>query len=170
MWRQLFGPLRLLATSLVAERSPRQLAAGFALGMVLGLVPKGNLTAVGLGLVLFTCRVNLGAGLLAAAVFSWAGVWFDPAADDLGHLLLGAGWLTPLWTALYNVPVARWSGFNNTVVLGNLGLGLILFYPVYVVSLAVFERIARPVGMWVRKYRLAAVLFGAEVAGHWRVG
>ena len=66
MLRKLLRPLRLVAKALVAENSPRQLALGFALGMMVGLVPKGNLIALGLTLVLFGTRVNVGAGLVAA--------------------------------------------------------------------------------------------------------
>lgn len=42
----MFGPLRYFAKALILETTPRQLALGFALGMVIGLVPKGNLIAV----------------------------------------------------------------------------------------------------------------------------
>ena len=39
--------------------------------------------------------------------------------------------LKPLWTCLYSLPVVPWTKFNNTVVLGNLVLGLLLYAPVY---------------------------------------
>ena len=48
----LLGPLRYLAKALVLESTPRQMAWGFALGMAVGLVPKGNLIAITLMTVL----------------------------------------------------------------------------------------------------------------------
>jgi uncharacterized protein (TIGR03546 family) len=170
MIRQLLRPVRLVAKALAAENSPRQLALGFALGMVIGLVPKGNLIAIGLTLILFGTRVNVGAGLVAAVLFSWLGVYLDPAADDLGHWLLSDPSLHGLWTSLYNLPLTRWSGFNNTVVLGGLGLGLVLFYPAYEISRLFFARAQPPVVSWIRKYKLTRVLFGVELAANWRVG
>jgi uncharacterized protein (DUF2062 family) len=58
-------PLRRAARALVAGDWSRQLAAGFALGMVVGLVPSGHLIAVSLCVLLFSLRVNKGLGLAA---------------------------------------------------------------------------------------------------------
>lgn len=55
-------PLRYLAGALRDLNSPRRIALGVALGMLVGLVPKDNLTAAALGVVLLTFRVNLAAG------------------------------------------------------------------------------------------------------------
>ena len=55
-------PVRALLTLLSSADSPRQIALGFALGMLVGLVPKGNLIAVALVTLLFAARVNLGWG------------------------------------------------------------------------------------------------------------
>jgi uncharacterized protein (TIGR03546 family) len=160
----------MVAQALAGENSPRQLAFGFALGMMIGLLPKGNLIALSLTLALFGARVNVGAGLIAAVLFSWLGVYFDPAADDLGHWLLGAPSLRGVWTSLYNLPLMRWSGFNNTVVLGSLGLGLVLFYPVYEISRYFFIRAQPRLAKWIGKHKFARALFGVELAANWRVG
>lgn len=55
-------PLRYLAGALRDLNSPRRIALGVALGMLVGLLPKDNLTAAALGVVLLTFRVNLAAG------------------------------------------------------------------------------------------------------------
>lgn len=166
--RPLLRPLRGVSKVLVAEDSPRQLALGFALGMVIGLVPKGNLIAVALTVALFSTRVNLGMGLLSAGLFSWLGVYLDPASHDLGMKLLGAESLRPFWNFLYDVPLARWSGFNNTVVLGGLLLGAVLFYPAYEVSRLVFAKVQPPAREWLRRFWVTRVLFGLELAAGWR--
>src|SRR5476651_1276880 len=73
--------LRTVIAALLAGDSPRQLAAGFAIGMVLGLVPKGNLIALSLCVLVFSLRVNTSLALVAAAAFSWAGAVLDPFAN-----------------------------------------------------------------------------------------
>ncbi len=63
------NPLRLikdLFASLHGGSDPRHLAAGFALGAALGLIPKGNLLAVAFILLFFALRLNKGMALLSA--------------------------------------------------------------------------------------------------------
>src|SRR6478672_13843261 len=62
---------------LLASNAPEQLALGFTIGMMIGLVPKGNLIALSLCVLLFSMRCNKGLGLAAAVVFSFVGFWTD---------------------------------------------------------------------------------------------
>ncbi|HNW45568.1 MAG TPA: hypothetical protein PKI19_13785, partial [Elusimicrobiales bacterium] len=50
------------------------------------------------------------------------------------YALLSAPDLAPLWTSLYNMPVMPWTGFNNTVMIGGLIFGAVLFAPVYLAA------------------------------------
>src|SRR5262245_14109023 len=80
-WRRrmiFLRPLRFLATALVLETTPRQLAWGFALGMLIGLIPKGNLIAVGLMMLFCALRINAAAGTAAICLFTFAGMYLDP--------------------------------------------------------------------------------------------
>jgi uncharacterized protein (TIGR03546 family) len=134
MLSRVFGPLRYLLGALVAGDSPRQLALGFTLGMMIGLVPKGNLVAIGLLLVLLSTRVNLATGMGAAALFSWLGTLADPLSHRIGLALLSAETFQPLGAYLYDLPLVPWTALNNTVVCGSLALGAWLAYPTYRVS------------------------------------
>jgi uncharacterized protein (TIGR03546 family) len=124
-------PVRSLFQSLLAHNGPDQLAAGFALGMVLGLVPKGNLIAVSLLVLLFSLRVNTGIGLLAAFAFSWVGPVLDPFADKLGAYVLNAPTMQSTYAAMFQWPLGPWFDFDNTVVIGSLVIGLYASYPVF---------------------------------------
>jgi uncharacterized protein (TIGR03546 family) len=161
----LLQPVRYLARALTEECSSRQLALGFAMGLVIGLVPKGNLTAVALMTILCASRVNLAAGMLSAFLFSWIAVLTDPLTHFLGWSLLRAEFLTPLWTSLYDVPLVPWTAFNNTVVLGSLVLGLVLLYPAYRLSEPLFARYTPLVQAKLSKLKVAQLLLGAEWAG-----
>ena len=162
-------PVRVLANVLSAAATPRQIAFGFALGMLIGLVPKGNLTAAVLMVILLGTRVNLGAGMAGAALFSWIGVLADPLTHRIGEGLLTRASLQPVWVYLYELPLAPWTGFNNTVVLGSLLLGLWLFYPVARATEAVVRRWQPQVVEKLGKYRIMQLLWGTEVAASWRV-
>ena len=158
-------PLRFLARALTDQSTPGQLAMGFAMGMVAGLVPKGNLIAAVLMMVICASRVNLGAAFLGAFLFSWVGMLIDPISHELGLWLLTRESLAGFWTGLYNLPIVPWTRFNNTVVLGNLLLGLALLYPVYRLSKPRFAVWQPKLAERFRKFKLARLLLGAEFAG-----
>ena len=120
-----------IVSVLNGEVSPRQIAAGFALGAWIGLIPFGLLPTA---LFFFALVVNVNLAILAVAtaVFKLLGFLFDPLANKLGFgLLVKTGALKGLWTALYNMPIVPYTRFNNTVVMGSFALGLILLVPLY---------------------------------------
>jgi uncharacterized protein (TIGR03546 family) len=123
--------LQRMAGFLLAHASPRRMALGFTVGMILGLVPKDNLIALALTGLVLTLRVNKGAALAAAVLFSCLGPFADPFTHTQGQLVLNYEPLQPAFAALFNVPFAAWLGFNNTVVMGSLLVGLYAAYPVY---------------------------------------
>jgi uncharacterized protein (TIGR03546 family) len=125
------APWRRLVVALLACNSSGQLAAGFALGMIIGLVPKGNLVALSLCVLLFSLRCNKGLAMLSAVVFSLSANWTDPFAHKLGLAALSLEPLQATYASVFNLPLGPWLGFDNTVVTGSLLLGLYLAYPVY---------------------------------------
>lgn len=161
----LLRPLRSLSQCLTEADSPRHLALGVALGVLVGLVPKGNLLAPLLMTGVALVRVNLAAVACAALAVSWIGVWVDPLTHQLGMWLLHARPLAPLWTALYDLPVVPWTRFNNTVVLGSLALGLLLAAPAYWGTKPLFARYLPAVRERLRRLRIVQILTGAEWAG-----
>jgi uncharacterized protein (TIGR03546 family) len=158
-------PLRFLAQAVVLETTPRQLAWGFALGMMIGLIPKGNLIAVALMTLFCALRINVAAGTAAIFIFSWVGLLLDPISHRLGHSLLTQAPLQPFWTALYNMNLVPWTAFNNTVVLGSTLIGLALLLPVYALMRPLFDEFAPLWADHLKKYRIVQLLRGGELAG-----
>jgi uncharacterized protein (TIGR03546 family) len=165
----LLRPVRLLARALLVDDSPRQLALGFTLGMVIGLIPKGNLTALALAVVLFSTQVNIGSGLAAAAVFSWVGLGLDAFAHKLGWTVLSFEPLQGVYAWFYDLPLIAWTGLNNTVVVGHLLIGMYLAFPVYCAATRVFARVHPWAMVRIRKYRITRFLFGLDVGTRWRL-
>ena len=113
-------------------QTPRQIAGGFALGAIIGLMPFFTLQGLCLWFVVLVLDVNLSAVLLAVTLFSLVAYIFDPLFHALGFfLLVDSSFLGGVWTALYNAPVAPLTRFNNTIVLGSFVAGFLLFLPVY---------------------------------------
>lgn len=126
--------IRSVITALTGRAAPSQLAAAVAMGMLLALLPKGNLIAQSLIVLIFLLKVNVPLAAVSTAVFMLLTPLTDRLADPIGYGLLTAGGLRPLWTWLYNRPALPWTAFNNTLVLGNLTLGLILYIPTYLAA------------------------------------
>ena len=113
-------------------QTPNQIAGGFALGAFVGLTPMVTLQGFVLWLVILVLDINLSAVFLSATLFGLLGVLLDPMFHDLGYYLLtDAEGLLPLWTGLYNVPLAPLTRFNNTIVLGSFLGSLVLFLPAF---------------------------------------
>lgn len=156
-------PLRFFVRALVEDTEPRQMAFGFALGIAIGLVPKGNLLAIALMVTLGVVRVNLGVGMLTAIVVSMLAGLFDGATHEIGKFLLLHDSLKPFWTDLYNLPLGPWTSFNNTIVLGSFALGVGLFLPVFLASRPVFAKYTPDVSEKLQKSKLYHLLLGGEV-------
>src|SRR5690349_19276278 len=107
-----------------SEISPRQIAAGFAYGALIGLLPASGLLPYVLLLVAFIINFNLAALFLAAAIFKILSFLLDPIANQLGFFALTKiKALVPFWTSLYNMPLVPYTRFNNTIVMGSLIAG-----------------------------------------------
>ncbi len=141
MFAQWVAVPRKVIHALVAYGAPTQLAAGFTIGMIVGLMPKGNLIALSLCVLLFSLRVNKGLSIIAIVLFSWIGPACDPLTHKLGASALGSQSLQACYASVFNRPFGPWLGFDNTVVTGSLLLGLYLAYPVYWLSRVVCSRL-----------------------------
>ncbi len=115
-----------------SEGTPGQIAMGFALGMLAGLIPMNTLHGILLWGIVILCNVSFGAFLFAFILFSGIAYLLDPFFHSLGYLLLvRIEFLHGFWTALYTAPLIPFTRFYNTVVMGSTVFGVVSFYPVY---------------------------------------
>jgi len=162
-------PLRLVVQFFTLAAGHRQIAWGAALGMMIGLIPKGNLIAGVLAVLILATHVNLTSAGLATLLFSTLNRWLDPLAHDIGSTLLQRESLAGFWTTLFNLPVLPWTHLNNTVVLGSCVLALGLLGPVQWSVKYLCERH----GPWVRshleRFQIGRHLDRADRLSKWSV-
>ena len=130
IWLVIGGVIAVLLT----DRKPGQIGLAIALGAIVGLIPKDNILAVMLLLAIFLLRVNLGFGIMAAALFTQVGIALEPLAERIGSVVLHSSLAESLGTLFFDLPLAAWTSLNNTIVLGEFLLGILLFYPIYRIS------------------------------------
>jgi uncharacterized protein (TIGR03546 family) len=124
--------LQQLVKTLNSEGTPGQVAAGIALGSLLGLTPLANLHNLVMLAVIMLCNVSVPGAILGWVLAIPVGFALDPLFDALGNLLLlDTPALRPLWITLANTPVVPLTNFNNTVVLGSVVSWVVLALPIY---------------------------------------
>jgi uncharacterized protein (TIGR03546 family) len=113
-----------------------QLAAGFAWGVLLSLVPLGNVFWVVLFVISFFFKHNHASKVLVMAILKLFSPLTALPIDALGWEILHIGALQPLFTSLYNMPFVPFTRFNNTLVAGGLAGGIMLWFPVFFLFMA----------------------------------
>ena len=158
--------LKQIVVIFQTDISPNQVAWGFALGAILGLVPNMFMKLV-IFIVIMMFRVNVSAAFLAWAVYEILSFALDPLFDSLGYYILNIDSLNSFYTYLYNLPVVPFTKFNNTVVMGSLIVGIILIIPNMIIAkkLLVYYRthLREKVSQWKIVKILSATILGANV-------
>jgi len=126
-----------LILALNGNVSKSQLAAGFAWGVLLGLVPIGNFFWVVLFLVSFFFTHNHASKLFSMAIIKLFSPLIVMGLDAVGWRVLHIEALNPLFTTMYNMPFVPFTKFNNTLVMGGIVSGIVLWLPVFFVFLAI---------------------------------
>lgn len=112
--------------------SPSLIASGFTLGFVVGLTPFWTLQNMAILAITILTKVNLAAVFFSLFLFSFVAFIFDPLFHDLGYfILVKINALRDFWTTLYNWPIAPFTRFYNTIVMGSLVTALVLAAPMY---------------------------------------
>ena len=154
--QSLFGALH-------SEGTPGQLAAGIALGSIIGLTPLVNIHNAIVFAAIVLLNVSFAGGMLGWALFVPIGFLLDPLFDWIGHSLLLAPSLRGMWTSLYNTPVVPLTNFNNTVVLGSLVFAILFFIPLFFATRWAVVRYRATVGERVRRSKFYRALMASKV-------
>ena len=162
----MFG-IELLAKMIKILRgaaSPPQIAAGFVLGMIIGLTPFWSLHNLLIIILIILVNVNISTVLFSFLVFSLFAYMFDPFFHSLGYfVLVDISVLHGLWPALYNVPIIALSNFNNTVVMGSMVVSLILIIPVYFAVKAGVIEYREHIEAKIQKWKIVNAIKGSKI-------
>jgi uncharacterized protein (TIGR03546 family) len=132
-------PIAKLIVALNGNVKGSHIAAGFAWGLLLGLVPVGVIWVILFLLSFLFFKHNHAAKALGLILFKLLGPLSAVPLDLLGWELLHIEALRPVFTTLYNMPLAPFTRFYNTLVAGGLAAGLALWIPVFLLGrLAVY--------------------------------
>jgi len=141
-----------------SETEPSQISLALCLALITGFTPVWSLHNLIVVLLALIIRVNLSTFIVGTIVLSGIAYILDPIFSWIGVMVLTAGTLESLWTALYNIPLFRVAKFNNSIVMGSLLVSLALFLPTFILANLAISRYREHVLQWVRKSRVVEAL------------
>ena len=130
----MLGYILNLFNSLNSNSHPGEIAHGVALGVIMGMVPKDNALWYILFVFFFFVRINRAVYLLVTLGVSLCIAPLDMTLDALGYQVLMFEPAIPIYRKLLDIPFVAFTKFNNTVVMGGLAAGIILYIPVYILA------------------------------------
>ncbi len=125
--------------AIAGRNHPYQLAWAVAFGLVLGLVPHGNLIALVWLIVVLAANVNHSMAAVTAILTSFAGSRMDPYSHQVGEYLLGKPKFYDALLSAWQWPLVPWTDLNNTIVLGSFTIAIVAMFPVFVLTYPVFR-------------------------------
>ena len=130
--------------AIAGRKYPHQLAWAVALGLLLGIVPHGNLLAFGLVVLVLSLKINHAMAGLTAVCVTFLAVKLDPYSHELGNFVLTHPQLEQTSQMAWNLPLIPWTDLNNTIVMGSFLIGLTAVVPVFLVTYPLFRLVAPP--------------------------
>ena len=135
----LLKQLASVSQAILGRNEPAQLAWGVACGILLGIVPHGNLLALGLLILLLGLRINHGIASIAAVAATLLATRLDPYSHRVGHYVLTHEDFSRHLASAWQLPLVPWTDINNTIVVGSLVIGLIALVPVFLLTYPIFH-------------------------------
>ncbi len=134
--------LNNLRKAIAGRKFPHQLAGGVALGVLLGVIPHGNLLALAVLITILCFRVNHAMVGVVAIVISFVAARLDDYSHSIGEAVLTNPTGNQIATAAYGLPLVPWTDLNNTVVLGSFVIGVAAVLPIFMLALPLFRFMA----------------------------
>ena len=154
----MFKPLAKLIVALNGNVRKGQIAAGFAWGLLLGLIPAGNAFWIVLFVASFFFKHHHFSKILVLAIFKIISGAVAPLMDTVGWAFLHIDALQSFFTTLYNMPFVPLTNFNNTLVAGGLVSGVVLWLPCFFLVFLLVPLYRNSVVPWLRNSKFLGAI------------
>ncbi len=124
------------------RKYPHQLAWAVALGLLLGIVPHGNLLAFALVILVLSLKINHAMAGLTAVCVTFLAVKLDPYSHEVGNFVLTHPQLQQTTQTAWGLPLIPWTDLNNTIVMGSFLIGLTAVVPIFLITYPIFRLVA----------------------------
>ncbi len=128
--------------AIAGRKYPHQLAGGVALGVLLGIIPHGNLLALIVLATVLCFQVNHAIMGVVAIAASFGATRLDVYSHRIGEAVLTHPTGFQIAERAWAMPGVPWTDLNNTVVLGSFVIGVAATLPIFLITLPLFRWIA----------------------------
>ncbi len=136
---KLMGTVR---SAIAGRKYPHQMAWAVAFGLLLGMVPHGNLLALVILIGVVSLKINHAMAALTAVGATFAAALLDPFSHRVGEIVLTHPRGADLAAAAWGLPLVPWTDLNNTVVMGSFLIGVAALVPVFAITYPIFRWLA----------------------------
>ena len=136
---KIFGTVR---RAVAGRKHPHQMAWAVAFGLLLGVIPHGNLLAFFLLMLVLSLKLNHAMAGLTAMTVTFVATHLDPVSHRVGTAVLSDPSLQPLAANMWQLPLVPWTNLNNTVVMGSFVIGVGALLPVFGITYPLFRWLA----------------------------
>ncbi|WP_294428125.1 TIGR03546 family protein [uncultured Treponema sp.] len=147
-----------LFKALNANVNPGEIAHAFSCGILLGFMPKNNLLWYIVFVFIFFIRINKPMYLIMVLIASTFAPVMDNLFDNVGYALLTVPSLADFFGMLLEIPFVAFTKFNNSVVIGSLIVGLILYIPMYALGRVLVFLWRKHIAQAIRHTKLAKTI------------
>ena len=135
-----------------------QIAAGLAWGVILGLVPMSNFYWIVLFVITFFFKHNHWSKIFSMLILKLLSPLYIFCLDGFGWRILHIEALRAFFTTLYNMPFVPFTKFNNTLVMGGLAGGTLLWLPSFFIFLALITLYRNYVAVKIRNLKIVKAI------------
>ncbi len=147
-----------LIKALSSNSDPGSIAHAFALGMLLGFMPKNNILWYFIFIFVFFMRIQRATLTLSTIIGSLLACLLDPLFDFIGYWILTLSFAQNFYLKLLDIPFVSFTKFNNTIVMGSFAFALIAYVPFYWLARLFIFLWRKYIANFVRKLKLVKMM------------
>ena len=131
--------IKKILTALSSNTDSALISHALSCGILLGFMPKNNLLWYLIFVFIFFMRIQRATFTVSVLLGAALAVFMDPLFDTVGCYILSLTSLEPFYIKLLGIPFVAFTKFNNSIVMGSLVCGIVLYVPLFFIArLAVF--------------------------------
>ena len=154
-----------LFKALNANVNPGEIAHAFSCGILLGLMPKDNLLWYLVFVFILFIRINKPMYLIMILIGATFSPVLDGLFDTVGYAFLTIPSLAGFFGTLLEIPFVGFTKFNNSVVMGSLLCGLVLYVPLYFLGRLFVSLWRKHIAAAIRQSKLAKLIANLPLLG-----
>jgi uncharacterized protein (TIGR03546 family) len=158
----MFKNIKKILKFLNSQSDPTEIAIGVILGLFAAFLSPSFFNLILLFIIALILNCNFGVFFLCTGLFKVLTLAIDPIGNVIGKFVLTADFLLPLWKAMAGVPVLTFTSFNNTVIMGDFIIGIILTPIVWMITFRIVEYYRKNLKDKVNKFKIMQILTGVD--------